>query len=274
MNRTLNKKSTAALFTVLAAGLSACPAYPDQHDHWVEIKAPHFTVISNAGEHDGRRIAAQFEDVRGMFEQSFPKLRVDFGKPTVVFALTNEDSLKLLLPSYGQNKNAMKIAGLYKTAYDVNYAVIRTDVTGTSANEFHNLYHEYAHGLFRLNYRGLPLWLDEGLAEYWGNSQIENKEARVGLVDLRQIRILQQNWMLPVSTLLTLFLLCVSPTPIRSLPRRPSGLHPYSPPQRPDCTGFSAACRLLSHAAYSSLPLSPFGGRSGLRCFRSYYALC
>ncbi|HWZ97013.1 MAG TPA: hypothetical protein VN025_04560 [Candidatus Dormibacteraeota bacterium] len=204
MNRIINRSLKAAFFIFVGVLFSGLPVSADHFDNWVEIKAPHFIVISNAGEREGRRIAKQFEDVRGMFEQSFPKLRVDFGKPTIVFALKNEDSLKLLIPSYGQNKNAMKIAGLYKTSYDRNYAVIRTDVTGTGATEFHALYHEYAHGLFRLNYRGLPLWMDEGLAEYWGNSQIENKQANVGLVDARQIRILQQNRMLPVSTLITL----------------------------------------------------------------------
>ena len=176
----------------------------EHRDTWIEIRAPHFTVLTNAGEHEGRRIARQFEEVRAMFEQSFPKLRVDFGKPTIVFALKNEDSLKLLMPSYGQNKNAMKIASFYRVTYDRNYAVIRTDVTGSGENQFHALYHEYAHGLFRLNYRGLPLWLDEGLAEYWGNSEIDSKEARVGMVDARQIRYLQQNRLLPITTLVTL----------------------------------------------------------------------
>src|SRR5258708_23043720 len=164
MNRILNRSLRSAAFLYVAAALAGFPAYADHFDNWVEIKAPHFTVISNAGERDAKRIAGQFEEVRGMFEQSFPKLRVDFGKPTIVFALKNEDSLKLLMPNYGQNKNAVKLAGFYRTAYDKNYAVIRTDVTGSGANEFHALYHEYAHGLFRLNYRGLPLSLDEGLA--------------------------------------------------------------------------------------------------------------
>src|SRR6266853_1753045 len=36
-------------------------------------------------------------------------------------------------------------------------------------------------------------------------------------------------------------------TPLQLL----SGLHPCSPPRKPDSTGFSAACRLLSRAAYS-----------------------
>lgn len=203
MNFSPNQAFKSLCFLAFALLCAAC-ALADNFDNWVEVKSPHFTVITNAGEREGKRIAGQFEDVRGMFEQSFPKLRVDFGKPTIVFALKNEDSLKLLIPNYGQNKNAMKLAGLYKTSYDRNYALIRTDVTGTGATEFHALYHEYAHGLFRLNYRGLPLWLDEGLAEYWGNSQIENKEARVGLPDSRQIRILRENHMLPVATLVTL----------------------------------------------------------------------
>ena len=203
------RHSLKVSFFVLLASASnwlfaGTAVFAEHRDTWIEIRAPHFTVLTNAGEHDGRRVARQFEDIRGMFEQSFPKLRVDFGKPTIVFALKNEDSLKLFMPSYGQNKNAMKIAGLYKVAYDKNYAIIRTDVTGTGANEFHALYHEYAHGIFRLNYRGMPLWLEEGLAEYWGNSQIENKEARVGLVDVRQIRYLQQNRLLPIQTLVTL----------------------------------------------------------------------
>ena len=197
-------KTLLYAFLTIAGLAGARSALAEHRENWLEIRAPHFTVLTNAGEREGRRIARQFEDVRGMFEQSFPKLRVDFGKPTIVFALKNEDSLKLLLPTYGQNKNAMKIAGFYKVSYDKNYAVIRTDATGSGANEFHNLYHEYAHGLFRLNYRGLPLWLDEGLAEYWGNSQIENKEGRVGMVDARQVRYLQQNRLLPIATLVTL----------------------------------------------------------------------
>src|SRR5215813_10713739 len=153
MNQTVNQNLKALSLAACIAFFAATPAKADHFDNWVEVKSPHFTVISNAGEHEAKRVAAQFEDVRGMFEQSFPKLRVDYGKPTVVFALKNEDSLKLLIPNYGQNKNAMKLAGLYRPTYDRNYALIRTDVTGTGASEFHALYHEYAHGLFRLNFR-------------------------------------------------------------------------------------------------------------------------
>src|SRR4029077_6564064 len=58
------------------------------------------------------------------------------------------------------------------------------------------------------------------------------------------------------------------------LRREESRHHPYSPPGRPDDTGFSPACGLLRRGAYSLLPLPPLGVRSGLHCLRSYYALC
>lgn len=170
---------------------------------WIEVRSPHFVVLSNAGEKDGRKVAAQFEDIRALFQKVFPKLRVDSGKPTIVFALKNEDSLKLFIPSYGLGKNAKRLAGLYQTTLDKNFALVRTDVTGTGSNAYHSLYHEYTHSLLRLNYRGLPLWMDEGFAEFYGNSQFENKQASFGMPDARQLRLLQQEQLLPIQTVLT-----------------------------------------------------------------------
>ncbi len=184
--------------------VAAAAVRAEHRENWIEIKSPHYTIYSNAGEHAGRRVAAQFEEIRALFEQSFPKLKVDFGKPTIVYVLKDENSLKLLMPSYGQNKNSMKLAGLYQLSNDRNFAVVRADVTGTGTNPYHVMYHEWAHGLFRLNYRGLPLWLDEGLAEYWGGSDIDNQEGRVGMADPAQLRVLQQNAFLPISTLVSI----------------------------------------------------------------------
>src|SRR5215469_16080285 len=113
---------TATLVATLVALLATAQVTrAEHHEKWIEIRSPHFTIYSNAGEHDGRRVALDFEEIRAMFEQSFPQLRVDSGgKPTIIYALKNEDSLKLLLPTYGQNKNAMKVAGEYHPTYDKN----------------------------------------------------------------------------------------------------------------------------------------------------------
>jgi tetratricopeptide (TPR) repeat protein len=176
----------------------------EHHETWIEIKSPHFTVLSNAGESEGRKAALQFEEIRGLFEQLYPKLRVDSGKPTIVFAIKDENSLKLFIPSYGQNSKAMHIGGFYQPGYDKNFAVIRTDIRTDGPLGNHALYHEYTHAYFRDNFRGLPLWLDEGFAEYYGNTNIQSKEARVGEADGVNLRILQNNPFLPVDQLLTI----------------------------------------------------------------------
>ena len=66
--------------------------------------SPHFTVISNAGDKDARKIANQFEQFHEVFHNSFPSLRLDLGRPLIIFAVKNEDSLKKLLPGYWEAK--------------------------------------------------------------------------------------------------------------------------------------------------------------------------
>ena len=90
----------------------------------------------------------------------------------------------------GQNSKSMPLGGFYHPSYDKNFAVIRTDIRGTGPLGNHTLDHEYTHAYFRYNFRGLPLWLDEGLAEYYGNTSIESKEAGVGMPNETQLRAL------------------------------------------------------------------------------------
>jgi len=215
--------------TMLAVLIAALCVRAEHHESWIEIKSPHFTAYSNGTETEGRQVAVHFEEIRALFEQSFPNLRVDSGdKPTILYALKNEDSFKLFIPGYGQGKDPTKLCGVYRTAIEKNFALVRTDsgclatspssnnspqlvrgmfmnqVNSAAAHPFKPIYHEYAHGLFRLNFRGLPLWLDEGLAEYWGNSDISSKQARVGQADAAQVALLKQGPLLPIEKLVSI----------------------------------------------------------------------
>jgi len=189
--------------TVCAMALPCARRVQARHDTWIEVQSPHFTIISNSGERDARHVAAQFERMRALCEQSFANFRVDAGKPTIVFVLQDEDSIKLLDPAYRQIKGAMHLAGLYHPTYDRNYALVRADILGSGPSPYRVVYHEYMHELLRINYRGLPAWLDEGLAEYWGNSEIENNVARVGMANKGEVLLLQQKPLLPLATLVS-----------------------------------------------------------------------
>lgn len=201
MNRSAAVRS-CLLATLLCTAAVATHA-SDPNQNWIEVRSPHFRVLSNAGEREARHAAEQFEEIRALFHQIFPKLRVDSGKPTTIFALKNEDSLKLLLPDYGQNKKATRLAGMYVPTAEEDFALVRTDVTGTGANEYHALYHEYTHALLHRNYRGLPVWLDEGIAEFYGNASFDSKFASFGMPDRRQLSLLQQNSLIPIDALVS-----------------------------------------------------------------------
>jgi tetratricopeptide (TPR) repeat protein len=188
----------AALATVLPCTGALGASDPNQG--WIEVRSPHFVVASNAGEKEARRIADQFEQIRALFHTAFPNLRVDPSEPVLILAAKNENTMKMLLPEEWEVKGHVHPAGLYQQGEDKHYVILRVDSAGE--NPYHALYHEYTHALLHLNFTGLPLWLDEGLAEFYGNSRLGEKESKVGTIDQTHLYILGQNKLLPIETLL------------------------------------------------------------------------
>jgi tetratricopeptide (TPR) repeat protein len=191
----LPSRCVAFAFSLLLLPISAAAA-----DNWIEVRSPHFTVQSNAGEKEGRKVADQFEQIRNMFHIAFSSLRVDPPQPIVIVAAKNENTIRLFLPEEWEVKGHIHHAGMYQPAQDKDYVVLRLDTEGD--NPFHTLYHEYTHALLRLNFSNLPLWLNEGLAEFFGNSTLGDKEIKTGTIDPGHLYLLNQSKLIPIETLL------------------------------------------------------------------------
>jgi len=186
---------------LLLLGLSSViPLGAGTKETWIEVQSPNFTVISNAGEKEARKIADQFEQFRGVFQNSLPLSRVDLGKPLVIFAVKNEDNLKVLLPGFWEVKGHTHPAGIYVPGEARHTVAVRIDIQ--AENPYEVVYHEYTHAILDLNFRDLPLWLNEGLAEFFGNSTIEDKTVEVGKIAKYHLQTLQENRLIPVQTLL------------------------------------------------------------------------
>lgn len=168
---------------------------------WVEVKSANFVVASNAGEKQARRAAGQFERIRTVFQKGL-NVRVDPGKPFIVIAVRDEKSLKEILPRFYERKDLMHPAGVFQAGREKHYVAMRMDAPGEQP--YHTVYHEYVHMIVNLNFQSLPAWLNEGLAEFYGNSVIEDKQVGVGRPGLWSLRLLQQNKLLPLATLLAL----------------------------------------------------------------------
>jgi tetratricopeptide (TPR) repeat protein len=169
-------------------------------DMWIEVKSPNFVVISNAPAKQAKRTARGFEQFRGLLQTVLPKLKVDPGSPLDVFATKDSASLKALLP-LRQEKGAMQLAGVFMAGPESNTVVLRTDAAGDQG--YHVIYHEYVHMVMHLNFQRLPLWLDEGLAEFFGYAGISEGTSSLGDPSPEQLQHLQTASMVPLTTLMS-----------------------------------------------------------------------
>ena len=90
-------------------------------------------------------------------------------------------------------------AGLFDHGWEKQFAIVRLDQDLPGA--YNVVYHEYVHSLLHSNFRWLPTWLDEGLAEFYGNSRFEGKKTYVGVPSVR-VEQLKNRTLIPLETLL------------------------------------------------------------------------
>src|SRR5579863_8342215 len=173
---------------------------PADTERWTEVRTPHFVVASNAGEVAARGVAGDFEQIRALFHGTFPELRVDPSQPIRIIVARDEGTMRMISPDEWGGPEHVHPAGVFHSDGEKDYVVLRLDAEGTTA--FHTSYHEYTHSLMHLNFTRLPLWVREGVAEFFGNSLLGETRATTGTIDRGHLYVLTKNEWLPMETLL------------------------------------------------------------------------
>jgi tetratricopeptide (TPR) repeat protein len=168
-------------------------------EQWMEIRSAHFTVLTDANEKDGRHITDQFERMRWVFQTLFPKANVDPAEPIVVVAAKNEKVFDSMEPASYLAKGQMKLGGYYMHTQDKNYILLQ--LGAEYEHPFATVYHEYTHVQFEGAADWMPLWLNEGLAEFMQNTEIHDKDAELGEPSVDDILYLRQNRLVPLNVL-------------------------------------------------------------------------
>jgi tetratricopeptide (TPR) repeat protein len=159
---------------------------------WFEVQSRHFRVTGDADTKQLRRIAVDLEEIRQQFLTVFPK-KAASPVPTTVIVFRNAKSFRLFF----EPRDA---AGGVYADLDRNYIALNA-----GEKRRRNVYHDYIHTLIGDNV--LPLWLREGLAEYYGS--IENERYSFGESRTLQIgypiysheKLLRDRFFLPVNEL-------------------------------------------------------------------------
>jgi hypothetical protein len=173
----------------------------DKPENWVEVRSPHFSVVSDSNEEQARRVADQFERMRSVFHTLFPKIPIDTLGSITVLAVKDEKDFRELEPAAYLAKGQLKLGGLFLRGADKNYVLLRLDAEGE--HPYAVVYHEYTH-LLLSRAEWIPLWLNEGLAEFYQNTDIREKEVALGQSSPENLILLRQNRLLPLATLFTI----------------------------------------------------------------------
>ncbi len=184
---------------VLASACLLLGSTAQARDAWQEVESRHFRVISDGTPGQARRIALQFEQIRAAFQKALPDLSQDPGQPVLVIAVKDEDGFKALLPQYWEGRNRAQPSGVFLKGPERHYVVLRLDRAGST--RFRTVYHEYFHVLASLNFPRIPLWLNEGLAEFYSRTNFTGQHVELGLPIAEHVALLRSRPWLSLSVL-------------------------------------------------------------------------
>lgn len=194
---------------------------PLQAETWFKVISPHFIVISNGNEKQAQEVAVAFEQVHAIFNLALPRLRTDSETQTIVIAAKNEQTFANL---FADKKNATgELVGQFRKGPTKDYIIIRLNAAdryqgAVYENYFFSepplrstrdidpkrrlVFHEYVHKLLHLNFQRLPVWLDEGLAQFYSSTELHANEIEIG-TPTAVMTLLWTHLPYPLSTLLS-----------------------------------------------------------------------
>ncbi|HEU5459439.1 MAG TPA: tetratricopeptide repeat protein [Pyrinomonadaceae bacterium] len=175
-------------------------ANPQTRDTWRSVRTNNLFVIGNVDAEKLRQVATWLEFFHGAFGRLVSRTVIDSSVPTTVILFRDEASFQPFKPLY-QGRPA-NVSGYFQPGDDVNYIAISLDPS--DGNPFSTAFHEYVHAHVNENIPGAPLWLNEGLAEFYGSLQFSSGEAVLGTPLMHYIRYLRQQELLPLTSLFSI----------------------------------------------------------------------
>ncbi|MCJ7504193.1 MAG: hypothetical protein MUP80_14215, partial [Acidobacteriia bacterium] len=121
----------ARLLLVFSFASAVCPATPEKPQKWLEVRSPHFAVITNGNEKQARRVIGQFERIREVFHTAFPRLKVDTSAPIIVLAAKDEKTFEALGPEAWKQRGQAKRAGYFLPGAEKKLVLLRLDMETT-----------------------------------------------------------------------------------------------------------------------------------------------
>jgi tetratricopeptide (TPR) repeat protein len=172
-----------AFYLVLVCS-AALPGHAAAHP-WLDVRSPHFRVITDAGEQRGIEVARHCEQMRAAFAVLMSRATVETPAPLLIFALKNQKEVDEFAQGRGTRG---RHSGMFLPGADRSFILV-----DASDDPWHTIFHEYAHELLHANTSSaVQTWFEEGFAEYFSTLHATDKTTELGEVPLAELQFLRQ----------------------------------------------------------------------------------
>jgi tetratricopeptide (TPR) repeat protein len=184
----------AVLSLAAARPSSATPAEEVAAHTWVSVRGTQVQVVTDAGREVGERIARQLADLHAAVAAAAPGLVVDMA-PVQVIVFRDVDLFRAYAPRWRGLSD--ELGGYFMPGSD-RRRILFADRPGRTLTVAQ---HEYTHALLEASMPELPLWLNEGLSEYWSTFRVEDGNAIAGAPVSSHLEWLERNDLMPLDRL-------------------------------------------------------------------------
>ena len=187
---------TTAAAALLAAAVFA-PSPAGAAGEWIRLRTPRLSIVSSAGEGPTTRLAERLEQFVDAFS-SLVDLGADPDVPVTVMVFADEAAFAPFRPR--QNGQTLNLSGYFQRADDEHLIALSLETSGDE-HPYRVVFHEYAHALTARAAGLWPLWLQEGLAEFYSTFEAARERVALGQPVREHARLLRTQPLMPLRRL-------------------------------------------------------------------------
>lgn len=176
----------AVLGLLLAlAGPMAAPTHGASASKWLRLRTAHFELVGEASQKELARVGQRFEQFRETFGRLYPNIR-QAAAPVVIIVFRTTRAYEPFMPLF--NGKRVEVGGYFLSRPNINYITMSLD-SGEAA--WRIVFHEYTHLLVGASLAEVPVWFNEGLAEYNSTFLVEQSGRKATLGKIVESHVLQ-----------------------------------------------------------------------------------
>ena len=142
---------------------------------WRRVDSPNFIVVGDVSLRDLRATAEKFEAFREVLRRVLPSVTSSSPVPTVVIVFPTDEAFTPFKPTYQGKPKA--VAGYAAPGTEISYIAMLNDRESDRV-----IFHEYTHMVIANAVARIPVWLNEGLADFYSTFTLTDggKRAQIG----------------------------------------------------------------------------------------------